>query len=145
MVRRIPGSDLIQQSEARVIPAGGNVIYARDNYLRREFDSSAPHPLKWAAMRAAVLVRSCMLLMLVGVLFTGCASVPKDYPRSPSTAFPDYASTAIGAYFEKATASHPGQSGFAIFPMGAGRMLATTFYPWCNDRSPHVAYAKRVK
>ena len=69
-------------------------------------------------MRAPVLVRTCMLIMLAVVLFTGCASVPKDYPRTPSTAFPDHASTAIGAYLEKAAASHPGQSGFAIFPDG---------------------------
>ena len=62
--------------------------------------------------------------MLAVLLFTGCASVPKDYPRSPSTAFPDYASTAIGAYFEKAGLSHPGQSAFAILPDGSRAFTA---------------------
>ena len=94
------------------------MIYARDNYLKREFDSWVHHPLKGAAMRASVLVRACILLTLVVLLFTGCASVPKDYPRKLSRAFPDYASTVIGGYFEKAAASHPGQSGFTIVPDG---------------------------
>ncbi|MGZ8237020.1 MAG: phospholipase D family protein [Methylobacter sp.] len=62
--------------------------------------------------------------MLAALLLTGCASVPKDYPRTHSTAFPDYASTTIGAYFEKAAASHPGQSGFAIFPDGSRAFTA---------------------
>ena len=159
MVRRIAADpDLIRQNEARVIPTGGNVIYARNNYLRRESDSSAPHPLKWAAMRAAVLVRSCMLLMLVGVLFTGCASVPKDYPRTPSTAFPDYASTAIGAYFEKAAASHPGQSGFAIFPDGrraftariamtelAEKTLDAQYFSWDADATGRILAERLVR
>ena len=75
-------------------------------------------------MRAAVLVRACMLLVLGAVLFASCASVPKDHPRTPSTAFPDHASTALGAYFEKAGASRPGQSGFAIIPDGRGAFTA---------------------
>jgi putative cardiolipin synthase len=62
--------------------------------------------------------------MLAVVLFAGCASVPKDYPRQPSTAFPDHASTAIGAYFERAAAAHPGQSGFAILPDGSRAFTA---------------------
>jgi cardiolipin synthase C len=62
--------------------------------------------------------------MLAVVLFAGCASVPKDRPRHPSTAFPDHASTAIGAYFERAAAAHPGQSGFAILPDGSRAFTA---------------------
>ena len=77
------------------------MIYARDGSLRCE-----------------------LVLLALAVLFTSCASVPKDYPRTPSTAIPDYASTALGAYFEKATATHPGQSGFAIIPDGRGAFTA---------------------
>ena len=76
------------------------------------------HPIRSSGQPYVLPCLSCILLMLVGVPFIGCGSVPKDYPRTPSTAFPDYASTAIGAYFEKAAASHPGQSGFAILPDG---------------------------
>jgi putative cardiolipin synthase len=159
MVRRIAADpELVQQSEAHVIPTGGKAIYMRDHYLKREFDSSAPHPLKWAAMRAPVLVRACMLLMLAVVLFTGCASVPKDYPRTPSTAFPDYASTAIGVYFEKAAASHPGQSGFAIIPDGrraftsriamtelAEKTLDLQYFIWDADATGRILAERLVQ
>ena len=134
------------------------MIYTRDNYPKREFDSWAPHPLKWAAMRASVLVRACILLMLAAVLFTGCASVPKDYPRTPSMAFPDYASTAIGAYFEKAAASHPGQSGFAIFPDGrraftariamtelAEKTLDLQYFIWDVDTTGRILAERLVR
>jgi putative cardiolipin synthase len=73
--------------------------------------TSAAHPL-------AGLARACMLLALAGALGAGCASVPKEHPRTASTAFPNYARTAFGAYFEKAAANHPGQSGFVLFPDG---------------------------
>jgi len=32
-------------------------------------------------------LQTCFLLLLIGLLFTGCASVHKDYPRTSSTAF----------------------------------------------------------
>jgi putative cardiolipin synthase len=159
MVRRIAADpELVQQSEAHVIPTGGKAIYMRDHYLKREFDFSAPHPLKWAAMRAPVLVRACMLLMLAVVLFTGCASVPKDYPRTPSTAFPDYASTAIGAYFERTAARHPGQSGFAIIPDGrraftariamtelAEKTLDLQYFIWDADATGRILAERLVQ
>ena len=75
-------------------------------------------PPQGPAVHAPMRVRTWMLLTLVAVLVAGCASVPKDYPRTASSAFPDYASTVIGAYLEKAAASHPDQSGFAILPDG---------------------------
>ena len=100
------------------------MIYAMDNNTKRELSYSATRPLKGAAMHAPVLVRAWILLMLAAVLLTGCASVPKDYLRTPSTAFPDYASTAIGTYFEKAATRHPGQSGFGLLPDGSRAFTA---------------------
>ena len=46
------------------------------------------------------------------------ADVPNINQRTHSAAFPDHASTAIGAFLEKAAINHPNQSGFAIFPEG---------------------------
>ena len=96
--------------------------------------------------------------MLAVVLFAGCASVPKDYPRTPSTAFPDHASTAIGAYFEKAAASHPGQSGFAIFPDGsraftsriamtelAEKTLDLQYFIWDADATGRILAERLVR
>ncbi len=65
--------------------------------------------------RGAKRVLGALLLTLAtGLLLGGCASVPKDYPRTESSAFKDHQSTAIGKYFAKAAARHPGESGFAI-------------------------------
>jgi putative cardiolipin synthase len=99
-----------------------------------------------------------MLFMLTVVLFTGCASVPKDYPRTPSTAFPDYASTAMGAYVEKAAAIHPGQSGFAIVPDGlraftariamtelAEKTLDLQYFIWDADTTGRILVERLVR
>ena len=96
----------------------------RDDGPRLDSRFATPGRLQRAVTRGTALVRGCLLLMLAVVLFAGCASVPKDYPRQPSTAFPDHASTAIGAYFETAAAAHPGQSGFAILPDGSRAFTA---------------------
>ena len=91
------------------------------------------------------------------MLITGCASVPTDYPRPPSTTFPDYASTAIGAYLEKAAAGHPDQSGFAIFPDGrraftsriamtelAEKTLDLQYFIWDEDATGRILAERLV-
>jgi len=60
------------------------------------------------------IVPLLLLLLLAELLLFGCASVPKDYPRTDSSAFQGHDNTAIGRYFAKAAARHPGKSGFAI-------------------------------
>jgi hypothetical protein len=69
-------------------------------------------------MNSLSLLRLGLLLLLTGLLLAGCASVPKDYPRTESAAFEDHQSTAIGRYVAKAAARHPGESGFAIIRYG---------------------------
>jgi hypothetical protein len=46
-------------------------------------------------------LRSGLLLLLIALLLAGCASVPKDYPRTDSSALRDDESTAIGRYVAK--------------------------------------------
>ena len=124
---------------------------AKDESLEGGLDSSAFHLFEWAIVRAPMRVRACTFLTLVVVLLGGCASVPKDYPRTPSSTFPDYASTAIGAYLEKAAASHPDQSGFAIFPDGrrafasriamtelAEKTLDLQYFIWDEDATGRI-------
>ena len=53
-------------------------------------------------------------LMIFSLLLVGCASVPKDYPRTSSSVFQDYRSTSVGKLFEQSAAKHPGKSGFDI-------------------------------
>lgn len=44
---------------------------------------------------------SGLLLLLSIVLFTGCATVPGDYPGTSSTAFGGYLDTRLGAMIEE--------------------------------------------
>jgi putative cardiolipin synthase len=45
---------------------------------------------------------------------TGCATLPKDVYRTPSTAIEDYESTAMAQLFEETADQYPGNSGFAL-------------------------------
>jgi putative cardiolipin synthase len=93
---------------------------------------------------------------LVGLLFTGCASVPKDYPRTSSTAFQDYQDTSVGQLFEAAALQHPGESGFAIIRYGrpaftarieltdlAEKSLDLQYYIWEADATGRI-FAERL-
>jgi len=84
-------------------------LTARDRWHCRRVSSIA---------RVVGVLSACLLLLSAGSLLVGCASVPKDYPRTTSSAFPDHASTAIGDYVAKAAARHPGESGFALIRYG---------------------------
>lgn len=92
-----------------------------------------------------------LLLALAGLVFGGCASLPKDYPRSESKAFQEPASTAIGGYFEKAAERHPGESGFAVVRYGrpafttrlaltelAEKTLDVQYYIWEADATGRI-------
>jgi putative cardiolipin synthase len=91
-------------------------------------------------------VQLCVLCLLIGLLFTGCASLPTDYPRTESKAFENYLDTSVGQLFEEAEQQHPGNSGFAIIRYGrpaftarialtdlAEKTLDAQYYIWEND------------
>ena len=58
-------------------------------------------------------------LILVLVIH-GCARLPTDYLRTPSTALADWSSTTLGRKFNELAAAHPGESGFLLIPDGRG-------------------------
>ena len=130
---------------------------ANDKSPERAFPLSALRPFEWASTRVLTRVRALTFLSLIVVL-PSCASVPKDYPRTASSTFPDYASTVIGAYLEKAAASHPDQSGFAILPDGrraftsriamtelAEKTLDLQYYIWDEDATGRVLAERLVR
>jgi len=86
------------------------------------------------------IFKFCCLLLVTGFLFTGCASVPKDYPRSSSTAFEDYLDTSVGQLFEEAAAQHPGESGFAIIRYGRRAFTARVALTELAEKSLDVQY-----
>jgi putative cardiolipin synthase len=64
------------------------------------------------------------LIWLAEVL-TGRTTDPRpDYPRTPSTAFEDPASTRLGQFFGLAADQHPGLSGFSLLSQGREAFIA---------------------
>ncbi len=86
--------------------------------LVRRSDEPCNRTIAPPPSRATGIMRAGWLVLLASLLLTGCASAPKDYPRTASTAHPDHAGTAIGRYVEEAAARHPGKSGFAMIRYG---------------------------
>jgi putative cardiolipin synthase len=98
------------------------------------------------------------MLLLTGLLLAGCASVPKDYPRTESAAFEDHERTEIGSYFAKAAARHPAKSGFTIIrnprPAFTARVALTElaektldlqYYLWEPDATGRVLAERLVQ
>lgn len=81
-----------------------------------------------------------LCLGLTGLLFAGCASVPKDFPRTASKAFQDHAGTALGRYVDKAAARHPGESGFAIIRSGKVAFTARAAFTELAEKTLDMQY-----
>jgi putative cardiolipin synthase len=107
---------------------------------------------------AAARLSSILLLLLTGLLLAGCVSVPKDYPRTQSTALKDNTSTSIGRNVAKAAARHPGESGFAIIRYGrqaftnriamsqlAEKTLDLQYYIWEPDATGRILAEQLVR
>ena len=66
--------------------------------------------------------------------------MPKDYPRTASTAFEAHESTAIGNEIVSLAAQHPGESGFAIIRRGRPAFTARVMLADLAQRSLDVQY-----
>jgi len=93
-----------------------------------------------AARAGTDILQTCFLLLLIGMLFTGCASVPKDSPRTSSTAFEDYLDTSVGKLFEEAVVQHPGKSGFTIIRYGRPAFTARIALTELAEKSLDLQY-----
>lgn len=92
------------------------------------------------------------VLMCLTLVLAGCAGGPRpDYPRTPSTAFEDHASTRLGQLFATAADEHPGRSGFSLMSQGreafiirlaladlAERSLDMQYYIWDGDTTGRI-------
>lgn len=91
------------------------------------------------------------LSVVITFLLAGCATVPKDYPRTVTSAVPTYLDTRGGQMFEEAAAQHPGKSGFALIRDGrvafvaraaltelAEKTLDLQYYIWEPDSTGRI-------
>jgi putative cardiolipin synthase len=103
-------------------------------------------------------IKNFSVILFALLLVTGCASVPKDYPRTPSTAFQEYRATSVGKLFEQAAAQHPGKSGFDIIRQGrqaftarvamtelAEKSLDVQYYIWEQDETGLILAERLIK
>jgi len=81
-----------------------------------------------------------LLMLLIGFSLTSCATLPEDYPRTSSTAFPDYLDTSVGQLFEETAARHPDKSGFAIIRYGRQAFTARIALTELAEKSLDVQY-----
>ncbi len=104
------------------------------------------------------LLKACLSFLLIGFLLAGCATLPKEYPRNPSTAFTDYSATDLGQLFEEAAVQHPDESGFAIIRYGqpaftdrvaltelAEKSLDLQYYIWEQDETGRILAERLVR
>jgi putative cardiolipin synthase len=102
--------------------------------------------------------KACLLFLLIGFMLAGCATLPTEYPRQPSTAITDYPATSLDQLFEKDAAQHPGESGFAIIRHGrqaftarvaltdlAEKSLDLQYYIWERDETGRILAERLVR
>jgi cardiolipin synthase C len=90
--------------------------------------------------------RKGLRLYLVGLLFlmcvyTGaCASIPFDYPKTPSSALPPSNQTRLWNGLNSQSERHAGQSGFFLIPSGMDAFLSRYFLIEAADRTLDLQY-----
>ena len=91
--------------------------------------------------RVGAEVRRCRALLAAAVLLiASCATVPKDYPRTESTAFQFHESTLIGKELAGLAAQHPGESGVAIIRRGRPAFTARVVLADLAEQTLDVQY-----
>ncbi len=86
------------------------------------------------------------LLLLIGILgccaswTIGCAGLPEDANRHPSTVISDGQSTSLGRQFGESLKDHPGQSGVFLLRDGLDAFVGRTLLAGMAERSIDVQY-----
>ncbi|WP_374375198.1 phospholipase D family protein [Dongia sp.] len=109
--------------------------------------------------RIPYLLRALLPGLGLALLLGACGTtVDWDYPRQPSTAFPQPETTAIGALFQEAADRHPDQSGFSLVTEGARaftarlamadlaeKTLDAQYYIWDGDTTGRIMADRLIR
>src|SRR4051812_43066081 len=98
------------------------------------------------------------LIIWLAEVLTGGNTDRAGFPRKPSTAFNDPASTRLGQFFGPAADQHPGLSGFSLLSAGreafivrlaladlAERSLDMQYYMWDGDTTGRIVVERVMK
>jgi len=103
--------------------------------------AATPELRERRAGRAVAEVRHRRPLLAAAVLLiASCATVPKDYARTESTAFQLHESTGLGKDLAALAAEHPGQSGVAIIRRGRPAFTARVVLADLAEQTLDVQY-----
>lgn len=105
-------------------------------------------------IRCVAIFHALLALALVGA----CSSLPKDYPRTSSTAIDAWQATSLGAHFAPLEAAHPGKSGFDILRYGrnafslrlaiiemAEESIDLQVYIWASDETGWIMAERLIQ
>jgi putative cardiolipin synthase len=88
----------------------------------------------------ATLTRGNLLLLLVLLLISGCASLPKNIDQHESFALRDTDTTRLGQDLREGISAHPGQSGFHLLPNGLDAFTTRAMLASRAERSIDAQY-----
>jgi len=81
-----------------------------------------------------------LVAVLILLLISGCATLPKDFERPKSYAYTDTDNTRLGKDRRDEMRAHPGQSGFLLLGNGLDAFVARALLAHGADRSIDVQY-----
>jgi putative cardiolipin synthase len=81
-----------------------------------------------------------LVVAMLALIFSGCASLPDNVARSESHALQDTSETTLGRQSHAAQQTHPGQSGFRPLRSGVDALLARIVLADAAQRSLDVQY-----
>jgi cardiolipin synthase C len=100
----------------------------------------------------------CATLAGALLLIGACATLPREYPRTESTAFEAHESTVVGRDIAALAAQHPGESGFALIRRGrpaftarvvladlAQRTLDVQYFIWESDATGRILVDRLIR
>jgi len=85
-------------------------------------------------------MRKILFLILAVSVLSGCASLPLNYPRTPSTALPQPEETRTWRAIQPQLDGHPGDSGFYLLPSGIDAFVARILLINAAERTLDLQY-----
>ena len=85
-------------------------------------------------------MRKLIFFVLSLCVLTGCASLPLNYPRTPTTALPQPEETRLWRTIQPQLDNHPGDSGFFLLPSGVDAFVARILLIDAAERTLDLQY-----
>ena len=85
-------------------------------------------------------MRKVLFLILTISVLSGCASLPLNYPRTFTQAYPQPEETRIWRMIQPQLDSHPGESGFYLLPSGIDALVARILLIDAAERTLDLQY-----